>query len=137
MTQSQDWHERAKQQGWAQKTQDMGEISFETWKPSEGDSLVGKILTIVKNTGRNNDSTMAMIETSDGDGVGVWLSKVLQQEFETQKIAAGDVVGIKYHGKRDSVRSGHTFNLYSVQVFERGDAVTAADDEEFTDDVPF
>ena len=111
----------------ADKLEDSGALT--SWKPEPGTAIAGRVINVVSNTGKEGDSTIAEIETEDGDRKGIWLSTVLLREFEQQKIATGDVVGVKYFGKKTG-KSGHEYNAYRVAIIERVGS-------EFEDDIPF
>lgn len=127
---SENWEADMAPSTW-QETADMLEDSgtLTSWKPEPGESIGGRVLTIVSNTGKEGDSSLAEIETENSERMGVWLSTVLMREFEQQKVAPGDVVGIKYFGKKTS-KAGHEYNAYGIVIIESAGS-------EFDDDIPF
>lgn len=114
---------------WSEMAQELEENASTFWKPEvEGASIAGKILTVEENAGKNADSILVELETEDKMTVGVWLSTVLEREWQRQKPEIGDVIGIKYFGRKTG-KSGHEYKSFALKVFQRG--------EGFEDDLPF
>ena len=114
----------------ADKLEDSSALA--SWKPEQGEAIAGRVINVVSNTGKEGNSSIAEIETEDGERKGIWLSAVLLREFEQRKVAPGDVVGVKYFGKKTG-KAGHEYNAYTVAIIER----SAGSDAGFEDDVPF
>ena len=116
---------------WMAQAQALEENTTNTWKPeSEGAAIAGRILAVEENTGHNNDSTLVELETQDGMQLGLWLSTVLEKQWEKTdpKPKVGDVIAVKYHGKRTSPKSGREYKSYTLSVLERSNS--------FEDDIP-
>lgn len=94
---------------------------FNTWKPEAGDSIVGEVVALEPNKGKNSDSTVAEIVDGKGEQHSVWLSAVLLGEFQRQRIRVGDVVGIKFLGRETNPKSGREYKSYGLKIFERSD----------------
>jgi hypothetical protein len=110
---------------------ELTEDQTSTWKPEEGDAIAGTIMGIEAGTGSKGDSTLIDIERIDTQEIiSVWLSATLEKQFTKQKAGIGDIVGIKYFGRRTAERSGREFKAYSFKVFKRRAT-------EFEDDIPF
>ena len=76
----------------------------------EGDTLIGKVLSIRQVNTRVGPRKLLEIRTSDGD-YAVWLShKVLEEELQRKEVKAGDFIGIKFLGRP----KGKRYYLYSV-----------------------
>jgi len=93
-----------------------------TWKPMvEGEILAGRVVRITRETGRDAKSTLVELERQDGQPAALWLGAVLLTKFEKHRITEGDVVAIKYFGKRKGV-SGLEYRSFGVTVIERAGA---------------
>ena len=115
---------------WTAQAKALEENNSSTWKPdSDGAAIAGRVLRIEENTGTNGDSTLVEVETEDQMQVGIWLSTVLERQWQKERPTVGDVIGIKYHGKRTSPKSGREYKSFTLKVLERGEA--------FKDDIPY
>ena len=116
---------------YVQMAHELTENQTSTWKPEEGDAIAGAIMGIETDAGTNNDSTLVDIELIDTQEIiSVWLSATLEKAFTKQKTGIGDVIGIKYFGKRTSEKTGREFKAFTLKVFKRCQT-------EFEDDIPF
>jgi len=76
----------------------------------EGDTLIGKVLSIRQVNTRVGPRKLLEIRTSQGD-FAVWLShKVLEEEIARKEVKPGDFIGIKFLGRM----KGKRYYLYSV-----------------------
>lgn len=115
---------------WLAQAKALEENTTNTWKPeAEGAAVAGRITAIEEHTGQNNDSTLVTIETQDTMPVSIWLSTVLQREWDKLQPKRGDVIAIKYHGMRTASKSGREYKSYTLAVLQRGN-------DDFEDEIP-
>lgn len=85
----------------------------EVWTPEkEGDLVQGKLVEIKNSVGANN-STIYVLETSEGRK-SVWDTTVLRNKMS--QINLLDEVLIKYLGEKESPKSGRIYKDFSVGV---------------------
>ena len=85
----------------------------EVWTPEKaGDLIQGKLVEIKNSIGANN-STMYVLETSEGRK-SVWDTTVLRNKMSQVNLL--DEVYIKYEGEKESPKSGRTYKDFSVGV---------------------
>jgi len=75
-----------------------------------GASIEGRYLSKRENVGAH-DSMLYVLETDNGDKVGVWGGTVIDNGM--QGIAFGKIVGIEYLGKKES-KNGGTYKDFFV-----------------------
>ena len=111
----------------AERARSLEESSSSFWKPEEGDSLGGKLLSVETGVGENGTSRIITIEDEETKAaVSLWGSAVLDREFNRLNARPGDLVAIRYFGKR-AAKGGKTYKAYAVDVVK----------QEFKDDIPF
>ena len=111
----------------AARARELEEKNNSFWKPEPGDSIGGKLVSVDENVGKNGDSRIYTIEDeTDGSMVSMWGSAVLDRELGRLGARPGDLVGIKYFGKK-ATKGGQEYKAYAVDVVKQA----------FTDDVPF
>ena len=88
------------------------------WKPAEGESIAGRVISIDTAAGAKKDSTWINLIDEDGGAIGLWLSTVLKKQFEQLTVVVGDVVAVKYFGKRFS-ENGREYKVFTTAVLER------------------
>ena len=103
---------------WLDQAASLNEPTGETWKPDEGAAIAGKVITVSRGVGLNSASTHALLETEDGEQIGVWLSSVLSKQFAENKVSTGDVVGIRFLGWREN-RRGDKYKTFATRVLVR------------------
>ena len=121
-----NWRERAAAMEEPQK--------LAAWKPTEGESIAGRVISIDTEAGAKKDSTWINLIDEDGGAIGLWLSTVLKKQFEQLTVVVGDVVAVKYFGKRFSEK-GREYKVFTTAVLERGSG--KQENLEFEDDIPF
>lgn len=88
--------------------------SVPAWNPETNAELFGVVEDITLKTFKNERGTqqlnLAVIE-NDGVYSGVWLSTVLQSKFDELNIQPGDVVGIRYKGKK---KNYHDYSVTKI-----------------------
>ena len=91
------------------------------WDPQPDQMLVGEVLGYTDTETKYGPCQIAQIEEDGtGDVFSVFLSRsVLKNEFERQAPRVGDVVGIKYFGKRPTRDGKSEFHLYKVRVVRK------------------
>ena len=106
-------------QGWADAAHALEPShTIEAWKPEfDGDSTAGIVKVIDRAAGKDGTSTLVSFEDEDGKPFCLWLSTVLKQEFDRLGVTVGDVVGIKFHGWKQS-KSGRDYKHYTVGILE-------------------
>lgn len=69
------------------------------WKPGVDDCIVGRLVGIrdIK-TKMGNSRITDIADEESGELVSVWMTVVLQHEFEDQKIEIGERIGLHYLG---------------------------------------
>ena len=118
---------------WQKAAEELPEETITSaWKPEKGEAIAGKILSIEHGVGQEGNSSLAHLETQDGNPIMVWLTAVLKKEFTRLQLEPGDVVGIKYCGEHPS-KKGKPYKAFNVTVIER--RVKDADD--FQDGITF
>ena len=95
-----------------------GEATDRNWPPkgetlSVGDSIEGKYASKNENIGVNK-SNVYVIETKEGEKVGVWGNTVLDARFENIEIGAQ--VAIEYLGTKPSKKTGKPYHDFFVGV---------------------
>jgi hypothetical protein len=120
----------------------------ESWIPTaEGDSIVGEFVRLDEGPTVRGQAHIMVIKTEDGLERSVWLlHTVLRNELARQRPQPGELVLIKYVGKKENTAGQH-YGAYRVVVDREQrvpdwDAVTgteAADPEEapHEDGAPF
>lgn len=90
----------------------------EGWKPQPGDKVVGKILEISQRDGDYGPYKVVTIEKADGVPIAIHaFHSVLAGRLEDQKPGLGDIIGVKYEGKKQGAKN--TYDNYKVTIFER------------------
>ncbi|MDP1570797.1 MAG: hypothetical protein Q8L86_12435 [Vicinamibacterales bacterium] len=95
-----------------------GEMTDRNW-PEKGQSLVegqvieGIYVAVNRNVGANK-SNVYVLETAEGDKVGVWGNTVLDTKFE--QIELNSKVGIEYLGSKTSKKSGKPYHDFFVGI---------------------
>ena len=120
----------------------------ESWVPeSPGDTIAGEFVRLDAGTTSYGEQAIAVLRTSDGAERGIWLlHAVLRGEFAKQRPRPGELVLVRYDGKRESA-AGHSYASYRVEVDREQrapdwDSLTAEDDgtpaaEQDDGDIPF
>jgi hypothetical protein len=90
--------------------------TFSVWKPSEGDSLFGVILSVEPVTHPSFGQQFQLsVKDKAGKCVRVWLSRYLRQGLIMQNAQPNDLVAISYHGMRKNSR-GLEYGVYQLTV---------------------
>ena len=92
-----------------------------TWKPVEGEELIGTLTGITTGVGANG-STIYEITTPDDVKVAVWETAVIKTKLGA--LPTGTEVKIKYLGKNKSkngVGSYHNYSVFTKAAPEQGD----------------
>jgi hypothetical protein len=104
----------------------------EAWKPSEaGDTIVGEFIRLEQGMTVRGPAWIVVLKTEDGRERCVWLlHTVLRKEVARQRPEPGELVLIKYEGKKES-SAGQAYEGYRVlvdrdEVVADWDAVAAA-----------
>ena len=95
------------------------EQKAEAWNPENpGDNLLGVVVNIDRNApGSHGRCDVAQIETRDGETRALWISNtVLKRRWEEHDPQPGDLIGVKYEGKRESSTTGREYKLFSLVV---------------------
>ena len=104
---------------WLEKAQELAEEPTRNWKPQkDGEAIAGRVVSIDVEAGKNHDGVFVELRDEVGQITGLWLTTVLRQQFERLHVEPGDVVGIKYHGRRQS-QAGREYKAFSVAIIER------------------
>ena len=98
--------EENKLEGWNEVVAEMSEMhDFEAEK-----SVAGKLAQVRRDVGPNN-STIIVLEKSDGTLVSFWANSVLETRFE--KIVAGTECRVEFLGMVES-KNGRQYKNYKV-----------------------
>lgn len=82
-----------------------------SWRPKEGEMLIGRIIRYSEGPGRFGPVRTAIIERDDGTRASLWLSSmVLLDQFNRERPRVGERVGVKYLGKHPQ-KGYHRFTL--------------------------
>ena len=98
----------------------------ELWYPQADESVAGKVISI-------EDEILHLERCDNGNPLSIWCATLLKKAIDKQEVRAGDIVGIKYFGKRTSDKSGREFHLYILKVLDRA----SVEAELFEDDIPY
>ncbi len=88
------------------------------WHPAAaGEVTEGKVVLIGETITANGDAKFAEIETATGK-MTVFLSSVLQKQFDMEKVEEGDTIAIEFMGE---VKSSKSKRVYKNYVVVKGD----------------
>jgi hypothetical protein len=95
----------------------------EAWMPSAaGDAIVGEVVRLEQGMTVRGPAWIVVLKTEDGRERSVWLlHTVLRNELARQRPEPGELVLIKYEGKKEST-AGQAYEAYRVLV-DRDQAV--------------
>jgi hypothetical protein len=87
----------------------------ETWKPSDGDrALAGEFVRLDQGHTAYGPASIAVIRTEDGRERSLWLlHAALKAQFGRARPRAGELVVVKYEGKKTSA-AGQSYESYRV-----------------------
>lgn len=92
----------------------------ELWNPEPGEFLVATFVRYETRYSKkmNADVQVAVVYDEEADTRwSIWLSReVLKREFERQAPREGDMLGIRYHGRKQMPDGSDGYHRYSVQV---------------------
>jgi hypothetical protein len=89
---------------------------YETWKPAQG-TLTAKIVEIGTADAGYGPSTVANVTDENGKGWKVWINaKMLLDQWEKAQPRVGEIVVIRYEGKRTSESTGREYHAYELAV---------------------
>lgn len=99
----------------------------ESWIPNDaGDSIVGEFQRLDVGPTAYGPASIAVLRTREGREQGVWLlATALKSQFARARPTAGELVGVRYLGKRKGA-SGHEYQDFRV-VVDRPNAETSWD----------
>ena len=110
---------------WLHQVEHLSDPSGESWKPSAGEAIAGKVIMISRDVGLNSASTHAQLATQDGEYVGVWLSSVLSQHFAESHVPADNGVAIKCVEWRENRRRAR-YKVFATKGLARGHEAESA-----------
>lgn len=93
-----------------------------SWVPKrEGDEIVGELVRFDRGKTAYGEQVIAVLRTPEGVERSVWLlHAVLRQEFAKLQPELGELVLIRYEGKREPEGDGSSYQHYRLEV-ERED----------------
>jgi hypothetical protein len=94
----------------------------ESWRPQPGDVLVGEYVRRDTGTSSYDGSTVPILVLRDEAGKewGAWVfHTVLRQQLAAKRPRVGELVAIRYEGKRQGA-GGSTYHCYRVAVEREG-----------------
>jgi hypothetical protein len=122
----------------------------ELWNPEVGEFLVAEFLRYESRYSKkmNSDVKVAVARELDTNKLwSIWLSReVLRSEFERKAPRDGDLIGVKYHGRKVNSDGSEGYHRYSLEVdrLGRGPAQVATaiqsdeqNDPDDLDELPF
>ena len=80
----------------------------------EGDVIEGELIQIKEITIGDRIAKLAILKDDLEAESGIWLSSVLEREFEEQAISPGDYVGVKFLGMKKGKK--YTYKNFDVRV---------------------
>jgi len=99
--------------------------SLNIWSPDPGGTLIGRVVSMREIETKNGPSDVIDIEDGDGKTFSLWISGVLRGKLEAARVRVGDLIGIRYEGRRES-KNGREYKDYVVRLYEKGPEHTAA-----------
>lgn len=89
----------------------------EAWKPAPGEWTAGVVRHIEMRPTRFQPVPVVTIANENGIEQSVWLlHTVLRNEFRKARIMPGELVFIRYDGKREPEGGGSAYDHYTVRV---------------------
>ena len=86
------------------------------WEPQPGDVLIGEVVNAGSFDTRFGESRYLHVrDASTGEVITVWLKTVLRKAIDDEQVGLGDVIGIKYIGKKSRA------HLYAMLVKSRAE----------------
>jgi hypothetical protein len=118
------------------------------WDPQPGEFLIAEFRHFESRYSKkmNDDVRVAIVRELDTNKLfAIWLSReVLRSEFERKSPREGDIVGVKYFGRKKNADGTDGYHRYSLEVDRLGRAPVSAPpdgetdvDEEDDDSLPF
>jgi hypothetical protein len=84
------------------------------WKPKEGETVIGKVISITKKTfseggksKRKIINNLIEVCTETGELKSFWSTTVIDTFLEREKVKAGDYIGITYQGKTEGKKMNY------------------------------
>jgi hypothetical protein len=107
--------------------EDRLEHDVEGWRPEEGESLTGKVVSVdTRPSDYGDDYPLVEVERENGEVVAVHgFHSVLKRELARLRPAPGDTIGIKYFGKAQG--RNQTYEKYRVIVERASGQVQSPD----------
>jgi hypothetical protein len=88
----------------------------ETWKPEEGDRLVGQLISVQEINLEHGAKRLMKIRSEQHQMVmGVWFSASIASKFDEWNPQIGERVGLFFHGMT-TTKSGRPFKKFSFKV---------------------
>jgi hypothetical protein len=95
----------------------------QSWVPEQpGDEIAGELLRYGRGTARGKEAIIAVLRTPEGVERSVWvLGTVLEREFAELQPKAGELLLIRYLGKRESTTGESSYREFRIEA-ERDEA---------------
>lgn len=120
----------------------------EGWRPEPGDEIAGEIVGLSETKGDYEAYPVVTIRTEDGVFDVHCFHTVLKGQIAEKQPRIGDLIGIKYFGKKEPKRGGSSYEHYRTELVRKtssettpnwgaiaSDARDQADDEGIDEDV--
>jgi hypothetical protein len=101
----------------AEKEIELGEI----WKPKEkGEQKILKFVNVKNIDYLEKQPNLYQFTNSEGELINMWETYVIKSQFESKGIGVGDILLIRYEGKKESKdhQDYHNFSISIVRATE-------------------
>jgi len=84
------------------------------WEPKEGEILKGKVIKLGKTITSFGEKEYLEIQTREGQVWTVFVTAVLKDRLEEEKVKEGDTIAIKFLGLKKSKKSRKSYKDFVV-----------------------